>query len=96
MCRLRELQPILCLVVDQPKSTDLTTEKRKVPGPFRYCDPSVVDENGGKFVTDDPRLGAFHDGDIVGVEGELAGESPGKARHRAYTVREVWLVKAKP
>ena len=107
------------LVIDPPKSPDLSTAKRTVPGPFghdagyhwlqgvvekndhghyaiRYCDPSVDDEYGGKFVTDDPRLGVFHDGDIVGMEGALTADPAGKARHRTYTLREVWLVKAKP
>jgi len=62
---------------------------------IRYCDPSLDDEFGGKFIVDDPRLAEFHDGDVIGVSGELVPvQGPGE-RNRKYTIREAWLVKAK-
>lgn len=61
---------------------------------IRYCDPSIDDEYGGKFIIDDPRLGRFNDGDMVAVAGELAAEGAGE-RNRKYVIHDVWLVKAK-
>jgi hypothetical protein len=59
---------------------------------LRYCDPSVEDEFGGKLrLKEDDRLAAFHDGDVIGVNGDLQKDDA----TTAYAVREVWLVRKK-
>jgi len=62
---------------------------------IRFCDPSIDDEYGGKFAIEDARLNQFHDGDVIGLEGERAMDSIGKDRNVRFTIREVWSVTEK-
>jgi hypothetical protein len=65
---------------------------------LRFCDPSVADELGGKVtLVDDPRLGEFHEGDIIQVEGDLSSESgtaskSGWHTYPLYRIRQAWSV----
>jgi hypothetical protein len=59
---------------------------------LRYSDPSVEDEFGGKIrLKDDDRLAAFHDGDVIGLSGELLN----REANPIYAARDLWLVRQK-
>ncbi len=65
---------------------------------IRYGDPAVEDQYGGKFRLDDERLLAdFHEGDVIGMEGEVVigsdQDRPGAAAR--YHIHDVWLVRQK-
>jgi hypothetical protein len=64
---------------------------------LRYCDASVEDRWGGKVrLEPDERLNAFHDGDVLFVEGELIAEGNStetKAGYPRYRITSVRLAR---
>lgn len=61
----------------------------------RYRDPSEEDAHGGKVrLQDDPRVTAFADGDIIGLEGGVEAAT-GERGNPTYIVRDLWLVRKK-
>jgi len=64
----------------------------------RYADPGVEDAYGGKVRLDDDRMVAeFHEGDVIGLEGEIIsasdGDRPGAPPR--FLIHDVWLVRKK-
>ena len=63
---------------------------------LRYCDPSVEDVHGGKVrIENEAELSAFHDGDVVGVQGELHPEGARAGQTARFHVTSAWLVRQK-
>src|SRR5262249_27536065 len=62
---------------------------------IRFCDPSVEDQYGGKFrLDDDARLGAFGEGDVIGVKGQVMAVRDGERQPRFF-IHDAWLVHSK-
>ncbi len=62
----------------------------------RYCDPSVEDQHGGKVrVENEAELAAFHDGDVVGMQGELNPDGARAGQTPRYHIQSTWLVRQK-
>jgi hypothetical protein len=65
---------------------------------IRYADPAVEDQYGGKVrVEEDRLLAQFHEGDVLGLEGEIVPPSerdrPGSAPR--FLIHDVWLARQK-
>jgi hypothetical protein len=64
----------------------------------RYSDPAVEDQYGGKFrLNDDRQLSDFHEGDVIGIEGEVipTNDRDHPASPPRYLIRDVWLVRSR-
>lgn len=68
---------------------------------LRYCDPTIEDRLGGKVcLEDDPRLADCRDGDVIFVEGELAGDAnvaprDGWRQYPHYRIKSLRVVQRK-